>query len=159
MAVKSLPGSYTLNCCIDMEKNKKLAVGLNIGALLIIILLFYTGSFILFPRSGSITISLTSMFILLIGIIFITIIHELVHGLFFKYFSKGKVKYGFKGFYAYASCPDNYFKKKEFLVIGLAPFIILDILMGLLPTVLYSMVYMPCLQFILQVVLEIFMLQ
>lgn len=134
MSVKSLPDNYKLECCINMEKNLKLTVGLNIGGLLLFIP-FIIGIFFLLPKDEgavSFTIGFSPLILFCVGILFVMLLHELVHGFFFKYYSKGKVKYGFKGIYAYAGCPDYYFRKNEFIIIGLAPFVILNFLMVLM---------------------------
>ncbi|MGL6198076.1 MAG: DUF3267 domain-containing protein [Lachnospiraceae bacterium] len=132
MSVESLPDNYKLECCISMEKNLKLTVGLNIGGLLLLIP-FIIGMFFLLPKGEfSFTIGFFPLILLCAGIVFILLLHELVHGFFFKVYSKGKVRYGFKRFYAYACSPDYYFRKNEYIIIGLAPFIILNLLMVLM---------------------------
>ncbi len=66
---------------------------------------------------------------LLIGsmIAYITF-HELVHAVVFKYYALGKVKLGFHVIYASASVPTDYFYKKEYMYIGLAPLVVFSIL-------------------------------
>ena len=52
------------------------------------------------------------------------IIHELIHGAFFKLFDpKGKVKFGFKNGVAYATSPHSFYSKGKFAIILLAPFL------------------------------------
>jgi hypothetical protein len=54
----------------------------------------------------------------------IIVIHEMIHGLFFKLLNKkAKVKFGFKNGCAYATSPNTFYSKSKFLVILLAPFV------------------------------------
>lgn len=59
------------------------------------------------------------------------VLHELVHGLFFQVFSGHRPEYGIGTGYAFAAMPDWYFPKKQYLVIGLSPLVLLTVL-GLL---------------------------
>lgn len=60
----------------------------------------------------------------------IIIIHELIHGLFFKLFSpESKVKFGFKGGMAYATSPGTVYTRGQFFIIIIMPFIILTSIM------------------------------
>jgi hypothetical protein len=72
------------------------------------------------------------LFIIALFIVII-IVHEGIHGLFFKIFNpKRKVKFGFKAGMAYASSPGTIFSRKQFLVIIIMPLFILTILMVVL---------------------------
>jgi hypothetical protein len=59
------------------------------------------------------------------------VLHELVHGLFFQVFTGHRPEYGIGTGYAFAAMPDWYFPKKQYLVIGLSPLVLLTVL-GLL---------------------------
>jgi Putative zincin peptidase len=68
-------------------------------------------------------ISLWKLFLLLIGtVIVLTVVHELLHGIFFKLFT-GRVIYGFilKKFVFYASSPNQKISGNKFIVTALAP--------------------------------------
>lgn len=68
----------------------------------------------------------------------IVIIHEAIHGLFFKVFNpKGKVKFGFKAGMAYATSPGHVYKRGQFFIIIIMPFVILTAVM------LFMMFTMP----------------
>lgn len=63
----------------------------------------------------------------------IVLIHELIHGLFFKVFKpEGKVKFGFKAGMAYAASPGNFYTKFEMFVIAFAPFFFITLGLTLL---------------------------
>jgi hypothetical protein len=67
--------------------------------------------------------------LVLLGVIFaMVILHEAIHGLFFRLFTGGKVKFAFKGAYAYAAAPDWYVNKPPYLLISLAPLVLITVL-------------------------------
>ncbi|MEH2033345.1 MAG: DUF3267 domain-containing protein [Nostoc sp.] len=75
-------------------------------------------------------------FLVLLTIICITtIVHELVHGIAFAAFG-GSPRYGLKVKYflplAYATSPGDFFRRNAFIMIGLAPLVVLDIVCLLL---------------------------
>ncbi len=75
--------------------------------------------------------------VVLLGITAITLLlHEAIHGLFFRFFTKESPRYGFKGFYAFAAAPEWYLPKPNYLVTALAPLVGISILavVGLLVT-------------------------
>lgn len=124
MDVFKLPEGYSEIKKVNLQKDKKLAVLVNIGALVIMIALFIIGTLVV-PISFD-TISDNYLLFLLKGlgifvVLFLYIIaHELVHGIFIKIFSGKKAKYGFTGLYAYAGS-EAYFNKFHYIVIALAP--------------------------------------
>jgi hypothetical protein len=72
----------------------------------------------------------------------ISITHECIHGLVFKAFG-GKVKYGFKGIYAYtmevSGLPIN---RTKFLIILLAPLTVISIATLVLPSSLGGVIFL-----------------
>ena len=65
------------------------------------------------------------------------VLHEAAHGLFFWLFTRSRPKFAFRGFYAYASAPTWYIPKGQYLVVALAPLVLLSLLgvalMAILP--------------------------
>lgn len=60
----------------------------------------------------------------------IIIVHEAIHGLFFKVFNpKSKVKFGFKAGMAYATSPGTVYSRGQFFIIIVMPFVILTAIM------------------------------
>jgi hypothetical protein len=55
------------------------------------------------------------------------IFHELIHGVFFYLFTKSKPVFGFKSFMAYAGAPDWYIRKDRYIIIALAPFVVITV--------------------------------
>lgn len=56
------------------------------------------------------------------------VLHEAIHGLFFKVFGAKKVTFGFKRGMAYAEASGSYFRAWQFKVIALSPFVGLSLL-------------------------------
>ena len=54
--------------------------------------------------------------------------HELVHGAFFWIYSGSRPRFGLRAGYAYAAAPGWFFPRQQYLVIALAPLILLSIL-------------------------------
>ncbi len=140
MYIFELPENYRQTMRIDLKHDKKKAIWLNTAALFIEIILLVVG-YVLVPVdiykffSQELYISLIKLFILLALVVVYMMLHEAVHGIFFKKFSGKKVKYGFTGLYAYAKS-DAFFNKKEYLIIGLAPVVFFGILCLILNLIL-----------------------
>lgn len=111
---------------IDFLTDKKTGTRLNIGAVLLIVpfLLFFAwiALELLDEDDGIFSfIDLLYFFVLLI-------VHELIHGFFFKACGdeKTKVKFGFKNGMAYATSPGSFYSRGKMLVIALAPFVLIS---------------------------------
>lgn len=132
---------------INLMDDKKVILWLNIASLP---LLLFFGILFSFIASNLVTISVTGVFsfsnllMFLLAFILLIIIHEGIHGLFFKVFNPtGKVKFGFKNGMAYATSPNSYYSKVAFAWIILAPFTLISsglavlIMLGFLNPVVY----------------------
>lgn len=87
-------------------------------------------SSLMIPESLNESLGAFSIFVnvMIIIVIFflIIVLHEAIHGIFFKIFAPGKpVKFGFKSGMAYASSPGTVFSRLQFTIIILAPFIVI----------------------------------
>lgn len=134
-----LPNDFSIFTEIDLQKNKKLAI-LVYGICFAIIILStfiglnicpFTNTFGAKYQSGG-EIELIPLCIKLIAtaisLILYIVLHELIHGIFFKAFGKVKPKYGFNLLYAYAGS-DAYYNKISYIIIGLAPVVILGLIL------------------------------
>ncbi|MFT8401194.1 MAG: DUF3267 domain-containing protein [Lentilactobacillus diolivorans] len=119
---------------IDLMTNKKLQLILNLSAIPVFILFI----FMLLPLSHKTSLSFNG-FRLLILMIFLfssLIIHELIHGLFYKLFHpSGHVKYGFKGGMLYATNPGTLYPRWQFMIIGIMPLLLITGILWLLSLV------------------------
>ena len=115
-----LPDQYEWFGRIDLKQDKKLLLMLNVLSILIVIL-FLPGFAVI-----GFSIDLPRYFLMLLGMAILITLHELIHGAFFKRYYSGKVQYRFHGFAFSASMEGRYFFKREYLIIGLAPAVILN---------------------------------
>lgn len=53
----------------------------------------------------------------------VLVVHEGVHGVFFWLFTRDRPRFGYKGWYLYASAPGWYLSRNRFLIVGLSPLI------------------------------------
>ena len=98
MGIFELPEGYAEIKRVNLKKDKKLAVLLNIAVLIIAAALVPIGLAVTPIYFSSIIESgydfSIHMFILIFGIIVYMVGHELVHGIFIKKYSGKKAKYG-----------------------------------------------------------------
>lgn len=119
-----LPKGYRELLSINLQKDKKLALLVNgtaiaIGVLLVLIMhLFVPIGTLLDASDGDLY---TKRFLMIaIGCVVYILLHEMVHGMVMKLYGAQQVKYGYTGLYAHAGT-DEFFDKKSYLVIALAP--------------------------------------
>ncbi len=128
-AVSSLPDGYKEIFKVNLQKDKKIAVSINVFAMTIAVVLavpmhFYvpvTSLFNMDDGLGAYTLRFVCMMVSLVAYM---ILHELIHGITMKFFGTKKVKYGFTGLYAFAGS-DDYYNKKSYITIALAPIVVL----------------------------------
>lgn len=137
MNTKILPDHYLLDIEIDLQKNRKLAIWLNTLPLLALIplgilfwLLVKAFPNKIFPGEGTGNLFIFGL-ILLGSFLLLLVLHEFIHGLVMKHYSKEKGKFGFTGFYAYAGNDSFYFDKPSYIRIALAPALMISILLTL----------------------------
>ena len=129
-----LPDDYILSYDLNM-KNKGLFIWLNV--LSVIILIPFLIAYIIYIQATSFTLifDIQGYSLTLAGLVLMIIIHELIHGIFFKMGTREKVSYKFHGWAFSASVKGIYF---YYLLVGLAPFVILSpifiLLMFIFPT-------------------------
>ena len=120
-----LPDDYRELCAIDLEKNKRSALYINLlGVLITLVMAIVMNTIIplssLFEGDvgvGSLLLRIVVLAVLLVGYI---VLHDLTHGFAMKLCGARKVVYGFSGMYAFAGCHD-FFSKNVYLIISLAP--------------------------------------
>lgn len=112
---------------IDFLTDKKTNLWLSIGALLLILpfLFFFAWVAIELLEEDEGLFVFTDFLYLFI----LLIVHELIHGFFFKIFGneKTKVKFGFKNGMAYATSPGSFYSRGRMLIIALAPFVLISL--------------------------------
>ncbi|HFI0063958.1 TPA: DUF3267 domain-containing protein [Streptococcus suis] len=124
---------------VNIMENKKMVWGLNFLALLLVVPIGFLFAMITSQWIGeagvTVEFSVYEFFFLLGACIFSIIIHELIHGIFFKVFCpENPVKYGFKwkSGMAYATSPGSLYNRMQMLVISLAPFVVISLALTML---------------------------
>jgi len=129
-STQMLPDGYVQSGEINLKKDKRLSILLNIGAFIIFIPMFYLLSgFIALVRPDitnfSVTITIGKVFGAIGLVVLVLIIHEIIHGLFFWIFSHGRPVFALRPLYAYAGAPTWFFPKRQYAITALGPLIII----------------------------------
>jgi hypothetical protein len=135
VSAQTLPDGYAQSGVINLKKNKRLAITLNLVGFFIAALTFYLlvnlGALLrpgIFPISGNILAGL--VLILGLQVIMITV-HELIHGLFFWVFTRSRPVFAMRLLYAYAGAPAWYLPTRQYAVVTVGPLVVIDVV-GLL---------------------------
>ena len=131
MGVTKLPSNYRLAREIDMRKDKKMAFWLNVAGTVLFFALCVVGYFI-HPIDSTFDFKFIYIIVVIAGLLAYIILHELTHALFMRIFIHNRVNFGFHVYAAYAGMRDGYFRRLEYIIIALAPVVILGIALGLL---------------------------
>lgn len=131
-STKILPEGYVQSGEINLNKNKRLAIALNISALFIGVIIFIVlSSFAALIRPGlmdtSGIITVGGMVALIVAVVLLMTIHELIHGFFFWVFTRNKPVFAIRLFYAYAGAPDWYIPTRQFMIVALGPLVIIGV--------------------------------
>lgn len=132
-SINILPENYKEIFSVNLQTDKKIAIIINMLAILIAVVLavpmhFYISINTLFDMQKGLGAYTFRFVLLLILLVVYMILHELIHGITMKSFGTKKVKYGFTGLYAYAGSED-YYDKKSYIIIALAPVIVCGIVL------------------------------
>ncbi len=134
-SVESLPKGYTEIYSVDLQKDKKMALTVNLIGVAIAVLLVVPMCFVvpiskLFSmEKGMLDFFLRFLSLCILSILYL-ILHEAVHGIAMKLCGTKKVKYGFTGLYTFAGSED-YYDKKSYIFIALAPVIFWGIVLAI----------------------------
>jgi hypothetical protein len=132
-ATKNLPANFTRFHSLDLT-NRNLIIGMNVTGILLLFVfgwLFWGMAALLTPQLFLLQLHIffsamrISTVLLIIGLV--VVLHELCHALFFWLFSRERPQIGFNLLYAYAAAPDWYFTRRQFVLIGLAPVLLLTL--------------------------------
>lgn len=135
-AVHNLPEGYKDILSIDLQKDKKLFLLINILATVIIVVMAVPMHFLvpitsLFDISKGLKAYTIRFVVLFVAMIAYIVLHELVHGITMKILGTKKIKYGFTGLLAYAGS-DDYYNKKSYITIALAPIVIWGVVLAII---------------------------
>ena len=135
-AVEALPEGYRDFYSIDLQKNKKMSLLVNLLAVVIAVLLLVpmhflvpiSSLFVMDKGLGNYVIRFIALIVLMIAYI---PLHEITHGLAMKICGTKKVKYGFTGLYAFAGSND-YYNRKAYIFIALAPIVLWGLVIAII---------------------------
>ncbi|MGL6219469.1 MAG: DUF3267 domain-containing protein [Lacrimispora sphenoides] len=126
--MKQLPEGYKEIRKVDLTEDKKTFIVINIFSFIFFIAMAFIGAII---NPINFTVDSKFMYLLILAVflyIIYIIMHEAIHGYYMKKFSGIKAHYGHAWFCAYAGS-DAYFNKKHYIIISLAPVVILGIVL------------------------------
>lgn len=118
---------------INLLEDRELLKKINIASV-IIMLLSAVFIYLIFPVSlrdiiASIVNIKWIIIIFVVGFL-LFILHELVHGFFFKLFNmENKLKFGYTSGMLYASSPGSLYSIPKFFIIAISPFIVVSIIL------------------------------
>ena len=132
-AYQSLPEGYRETLQINLQKDKKTALKINIWGSVAMVLVMVLGHFIVSARHfldngvsmGRLAAATAAYFVYIV-------LHELTHAAAMKAVGGGKVRFGFTGLYAFAGSNEDYFDKGSYRLIALAPLVLWGILLTVL---------------------------
>ena len=131
MNIKVLEGLGYKECTkIDLVKNKKEALLVNIYGIIIMVVM---AVFIpLLIMGGIIEFNLETTFplffiVLLISLILYIPLHEIVHGIVLKNYTDEKLSFGWKLVYAYCGSKEAVVDRKEYYAVALAPLLVFSV--------------------------------
>jgi hypothetical protein len=142
-AHRALPEGYDLDRTLDLIKDRKLLLILSVASLGLFLVSWVGLAWLLrllrpqdlTQGSASFEFTLSGIggvllpLLVLVGVIFVMMVsHEAIHGVCFWLFTGGRVKFAFKGAYAYAAAPDWYLHKGPYMVVSMAPLVLITVL-------------------------------
>ena len=133
---EALPEGYRDYYSIDLQKDKKMSLLVNLLAVVIAVLLLVpmhflvpiSSLFVMNKGLGNYLIRFIALIVLMTAYI---PLHEITHGLAMKICGTKKVKYGFTGLYAFAGSND-YYNKKAYIFIALAPIVLWGLVIAII---------------------------
>ncbi|MEW5828911.1 MAG: DUF3267 domain-containing protein [Chloroflexota bacterium] len=129
---RQLPEGYTLTYSLHLKANKSAVFWMQVATIPVFILSawFFAWLVLEFRFDAFLGIGRFNNAALLIGLVavnlIVLVVHELAHGLFIWVFTRHRPVYGWHWFYAYAGAPDWYFDKLRYIVIALAPLVLIS---------------------------------
>lgn len=129
-AYSSLPEGYKKILHINLQKDQTVALKINIGAVIAIIVLFFIGKQIM-PGVNVLDMGFFKGIIFVISFLVYMVLHELTHAVVMKAVGGGKVVFGFTGLYAFVGSKEDYFDKISYRLIALAPLVVWGIILGI----------------------------
>lgn len=135
--VDRLPGGYVQAFEVDMKKDKKLALWINLLGIAVFAVMTVPAAFLvpiryLFDMEQGFGMYFLRFGILLVASWVYIVLHELTHGIAIKLFKGKKLNFGFNGLFAWCGCRECYFPRNKYIFIALAPLVLWGAALGVL---------------------------
>jgi hypothetical protein len=140
-ASKTLPAGYVEAGSVVLAGNRRLIAAMNVSGL--VVLVVSCGALgglasvvrpelaayeVTFPTLGA---AMAALGLFAAGVVFtsilVLVLHEAVHGLVFWAYTRSRPRFGYAGWYAYATAPGWFFSRGQMLVVGLAPLVTISV--------------------------------
>ena len=136
-ATKYLPANYRHKKTLNLSRTRAV-LWMNLAAIPLLVFFGWLFSYLISifnsfsPFKNGIfgffgTFSILELLFCILIIILMLILHELIHGMFFWLFTHDKPRFALKTGYAFAAAPEWYLTKKQYIIVGLSPFLIISI--------------------------------
>lgn len=147
-ATRTLPENYVLSGRISASGNRRLMIAMNVVGLPLIVLFgflfvrlaeslrpeFDFGAAISgflgtidFDSPDALFVVVPGLVILLVLTLVVLVLHEAAHGIFFWLYTGERPRFGLTIWYAFAGAPDWYLPRDRYLVVGLAPLVLITL--------------------------------
>ena len=128
-----LPENYKIDKVID-AKSPKTGIIMNVASLIIMIIIFIIEMAIYLSGKQEFKFEVgpktfIALIVYFVGLFACIVLHELIHGLFYKIYTKQKLTFGITWSAAFCGVPNVYVKKKAMLVTCMAPCVIISCLL------------------------------
>ncbi len=136
-ALKNIPDNYHPHQTLSLS-NPRTVIWMNLAAILLLVVYGWLFSYLInifrplsLIRGGLLELfysfSTLELLFCILSIIFMLALHELIHGMFFWFFTREMPKFALKPGYAFAAAPDWYLPRLQYIMVGLSPFLIISI--------------------------------
>lgn len=127
----------------NLIDDQKFALKLNLWGFVLLVFFLIVSWLIegLLPQKALRLAGIWDMIFTLLAFFLVIILHETIHGLFFKLLSpEAHVKFGFKNGMAYATSPGTLYSKPRYFVIAIMPFVLITTL-GVISCLIFGYYY------------------
>ena len=122
-AVRPLPEGYREILHIDLQKDKKTALKVNIASFAVGLAMVLLAN-IRVPIRSFFSGGLVPLLVYPAAYAAYIVLHELTHACVMRAVGGGKLRFGFTGMYAYAGTSEDCFDKSSYRCIALAPLVV-----------------------------------
>lgn len=133
--IQNLPAGYRENERVNLQTDRKAALTVNGAGLVLALALLWSGT-LMVPLRGAFSgdgpgFAVLRFAVILLEIVAYTVLHELTHAAVMKLCGAASVRFGFTGNYAYAGSEKDFFGKRAYRAVALAPLLVWGLLLTL----------------------------